>query len=61
MIKKISGFQGEIVYDRDKPDGTPRKLLDITKLTSTGWKPKIPLDEGVASVYHEFSERAGVS
>jgi GDP-L-fucose synthase len=60
LIKKISGFTGEIVYDRDKPDGTPRKLMDVTKLTSTGWKPAILLEQGIASVYHEYTERSGV-
>jgi GDP-L-fucose synthase len=47
LIQEIVGFEGEIRFDRSKPDGTPRKLLDVSKMTKLGWKPKIPLDEGV--------------
>lgn len=54
LIKKITGYQGRIVFDPGKPDGTPRKLMDISKLTAFGWKPKINLEEGIASVYKEF-------
>lgn len=54
MIKKITGYKGEIRFDTTKPDGTPRKLMDTTKLTALGWKPKIKLEEGIASVYQEF-------
>jgi GDP-L-fucose synthase len=54
LIKKITGFKGEIRYDTLKPDGTPRKLLDTTKLTGLGWKPKIKLEDGIASVYNEY-------
>lgn len=57
LIKKITGFEGEIVFDRSKPDGTPRKLMDVSKLTSFGWRPKITLESGVASVYREFEEK----
>ena len=53
MIKKIVGFVGEIVWDTTKPDGTPRKLLDVSKLHSLGWKEKIPLKEGIAKVYKD--------
>ena len=52
-IKSIVGFKGEIVFDRTKPDGTPRKLLDVGKITSMGWKAKISLDEGLRSVYEK--------
>ena len=51
LVKRVVGFEGDIVYDTDKPDGTPRKLLDTTKLTSLGWKPGIELEEGVAETY----------
>jgi GDP-L-fucose synthase len=48
-IKKITGFQGEIVNDLDKPDGTPRKLLDVSRLQGAGWTADIPLDVGIRS------------
>lgn len=48
-ISEAAGFKGEIVWDSTKPDGTPRKVLDITKVKSLGWKPSITLDQGIAS------------
>lgn len=51
MIKKIVDYTGELKFDSSKPDGTPRKLLDVTKLHSLGWKHKIELEEGIRSVY----------
>jgi GDP-L-fucose synthase len=51
MIKEITGFTGNIVFDKTKPDGTPSKLMDVTKLNSLGWKAVIPLFEGVREVY----------
>ncbi len=51
MIKDIVGFNGEIVFDPSMPDGTPRKLLDISKITKLGWKPKIPLEQGIKETY----------
>lgn len=54
LIKKITGYTGGINFDPAKPDGTPRKLMDISKLAAFGWKPKINLEEGIASVYNEF-------
>lgn len=57
LVKKITGYAGEIVFDREKPDGTPRKLMDISKLTALGWKPKISLEEGIAAVYQEYRTR----
>jgi GDP-L-fucose synthase len=51
LIKNIVGFQGEIFYDPSKPDGTPRKLMDVSKLSSVGWKASIQLEDGVRSVY----------
>lgn len=52
-IREIVGFNGEIVFDQSKPDGTPRKLMDVSKLHSLGWKHRIGLDEGIRSVYQE--------
>lgn len=50
-IKRVVGFQGDVVMDTDKPDGTPRKLLDNTRLTGLGWSPKIALDYGLRQTY----------
>jgi GDP-L-fucose synthase len=60
MIKKMVGYEGEIRHDLSKPDGTPRKLMDVTFLHSLGWKHKIGLEEGLKSVYAEFKERENV-
>lgn len=54
MIKKIIGFEGELVFDSSKPDGTPRKLMDVSKLHDKGWKHKINLKEGIALAYQDF-------
>ncbi len=54
MVAKVVGYEGEIVWDSTKPDGTPRKLMDSTKLYDMGWKPSITLEEGVARTYEEF-------
>ena len=53
LIKEIVGFEGEIVFDTSKPDGTPRKLTDITKLTNLGWKYSIELKDGISKVYSD--------
>lgn len=53
MIKEITGYKGNIVFDTAKPDGTPQKLLDVSKLSSLGWKASISLKEGIARVYKE--------
>jgi len=54
IIKKIVGFKGSIVWDSTKPDGTPKKLLDVSRLFSLGWKPKIELEEGIRTEYDWF-------
>ena len=54
LIKNIVGFEGEIVHDLSKPDGTPRKLLDVSKLNKLGWKAKIGLEEGIRRVYEDY-------
>ncbi len=53
-IKKVAGFEGRISYDSEKPDGTPRKLLDVSRLASFGWKYKIELGEGIERTYEWF-------
>lgn len=60
LIKNILGFQGQIVYDAAKPDGTPRKLMDVSKINALGWKASIPLEEGIKKVYQEKFIRAEV-
>ncbi|WP_149206225.1 GDP-L-fucose synthase family protein [Flavobacterium johnsoniae] len=56
LIKKIVGFEGEILNDISKPDGTPRKLMDVSKLSSLGWKAKTSLEEGIQKVYKEIKD-----
>lgn len=53
MIKEITGFKGKIIFDASKPDGMPRKLLDVSKLSSFGWKSSIELKDGIRRVYKE--------
>lgn len=54
MVKEVVGFEGELSYDASKPDGTPRKLLDVSRLTSLGWNYKINLREGLEMVYKDY-------
>ncbi len=54
MVKEAVGFKGEIVWDTDKPDGTPRKLLDVSKLTTMGWQAKTELRHGIAKAYQDY-------
>ena len=54
LIQKVTGFKGEILFDASKPDGTMRKLLDVSKLNKLGWKSKIGLEEGVKKVFEEY-------
>lgn len=53
MVKEVVGYEGELKFDTSKPDGTPRKLMDVSKLEKIGWKAKIGLREGIAKVYEE--------
>jgi GDP-L-fucose synthase len=55
-VAEIVGFTGEIVFDSSRPDGTPRKLLDVSRLRALGWGPRIPLREGIESTYSWFLE-----
>ena len=54
LVQQVVGFEGEISWDGGKPDGTPRKLLDVSKMTALGWKPKIDLEEGIQATYEWF-------
>ena len=56
MISKEAGFTGEIIWDSNKPDGTPRKVLDISKITNLSWKPSISLDHGIAQTVQWYQE-----
>ena len=54
LVASIVGFTGDLVFDPSKPDGTPRKLLDVTKITELGWKPEIGLADGIRSTYEWY-------
>jgi GDP-L-fucose synthase len=54
LVQKAVGFTGEIIWDASKPDGTPRKLMDVSKLHALGWKHSIELTEGIGLAYHDF-------
>jgi GDP-L-fucose synthase len=58
LVREIVGFQGELAFDRTKPDGTPRKLLDVSKMSALGWRPRITLADGIRSTYRWFLEHA---
>ncbi|WP_316790391.1 GDP-L-fucose synthase [Pedobacter frigoris] len=57
LIKKITGFDGELTFDSSKPDGTPRKLMDVSNLHNLGWKHQIELEEGIKLAYRDFLEK----
>ena len=56
LVMKTVGYEGELTFDASKPDGTPRKLTDISKITATGWAPRIAIEEGVSMAYQSFLE-----
>jgi len=57
LIRAITGFKGAIIWDTSKPDGTPRKLMDVSKINELGWKEKINLEEGIKKVYNSYIEK----
>ncbi len=57
LVKEIVGFQGKLVFDTTKPDGTPQKLLDISKLTAIGYTPKISLNDGIRLAYEDYCKK----
>ena len=59
MVAEVVGYSGQLVWDRSRPDGTPRKLLDVSKLTTLGWRAKIPLREGLEAMYRDFLTGGG--
>lgn len=61
VIKSVVGFEGELVFDSTKPDGAPRKLLDVSRLKNMGWSASISLEQGLESTYQWFLENKGIS
>lgn len=57
-VKGVVGFNGNLIFDTTKPDGTPRKLMDFTRLMNLGWKPRTDLKEGIALAYMDFLDKA---
>ena len=60
-VCRVVGFEGELVFDATKPDGTPRKLLDVSKLEQMGWKATIALEDGIRATYADFLEHHAAS
>ena len=56
-VARVIGFKGKLRFDTSKPDGTPRKLLDSSRINALGWKPRTPMEEGIALAYQDFLER----
>ena len=54
IIQRVVGYEGRIVNDLTKPDGTPRKLVDTSKIFAMGWRPKMPFEEGIRKTYEDF-------
>jgi GDP-L-fucose synthase len=54
IIKGIVGYEGDVIFDSSKPDGTPRKLMDVSKLNALGWRSSISLEEGIRTVYEDY-------
>jgi len=61
LIKKIVGFQGDIILDKSKPNGTPRKLLECTKIKALGWEPRLSLETGISKTYKWFLSNKPIS
>ena len=59
LVKRVTGFPGEIVWDTAKPDGTPRKLMDSTRLFALGWRPQVDLETGIPLAYQDFLKHGG--
>ncbi|WP_310588465.1 GDP-L-fucose synthase [Dyadobacter sp. CY326] len=57
MIQRVTGYEGQINWNTDKPDGTPRKLMDVSKLHALGWKHRVELEEGIAVTYQDFLQK----
>ncbi|SAL88389.1 NAD-dependent epimerase/dehydratase [Caballeronia arvi] len=60
LVSRVVGFKGELVFDTSKPNGTPRKLLDVSKLANMGWTAKIGLEDGIVATYQDFVARTAL-
>ncbi len=61
LVREVVGFEGDIRFDTSRPDGTPRKLLDISRLSALGWRPKISLKAGVYATYQDYMRKSGLN
>jgi GDP-L-fucose synthase len=61
LIRTTVGYQGDVAWDSSKPDGTPRKLLDVSRITNLGWKPEISLEDGIRSTYSWYLDNAATT
>ena len=57
MIARIAGFSGQLILDRSMPDGTPRKVLDVSRINKKGWKHNIDLEDGLALTYQSYLQK----
>jgi len=57
LVKEIVGYQGEIIWDKSKPDGTPRKFMDSSRLFALGWRPKVDMKTGIKLAYEDFQKK----
>ena len=60
LVKKVIGFAGALIFDATKPDGTPRKLVDISRISALGWQPRISLEEGIAATYQWYLQNVAL-
>jgi GDP-L-fucose synthase len=60
LVKRVIGFKGDLIFDASKPDGTPKKLMDASKLHATGWKHKVELEDGIKLAYEDFLTKESV-
>jgi GDP-L-fucose synthase len=59
LVAEVVGFSGQLVFDTERPDGAPRKLLDVTRLSALGWRARTPLRQGLAAAYADFLAGGG--
>jgi nucleoside-diphosphate-sugar epimerase len=59
LVAEVTGYQGQIIYDASKPDGTMRKLMDVSRLSAMGWNASIALQDGVRATYQWFLDQSG--
>jgi GDP-L-fucose synthase len=57
MVARVVGYNGRIIFDSSRPDGTPRKLLDVSRIHALGWRAQVPLARGIACTYEWYRER----